>query len=323
MINRFTDRRKKSVVALAGISVLAIAMGLGLSRAHAAGQQARGRAPAGRGTRGRGMFTPHVMRPWTDNTGFVKIFNGRNLDNWKGDPKVWHVEDGAITAVSTAAHPTGTTNIWWTGGEPANFILKETIKEVGNGNGGIQFRSANKAPEPRPAGARGGRGGRFGGRNLTPAQQKAMQARMAQMRALMQKNRPWALMGYQEDMDTTGRYDGQLYEQGKNRGIIALPGEVMVAPPDGKAPYLVAHCATAAQIKTWIPDPQGWNHFEIIADGNTMIQMVNGHVISILSDFNPTKAEAKGLIGMEIEGTIKIQYKDIYLKNLPNLVSSN
>ena len=322
MITRFINKRNKSVIALAAVSVMAIAMGIGLSRAHAAGQQTRGQAPAGRGARGRGMFTPHVMVPWSDNTGFVKIFNGKNLDNWKGDPSVWHVEDGAITALSTAAHPTGTTNIWWTGGEPANFILKETIKEVGNGNGGIQFRSANKPPEPFP----GRRGGPFfgrGGRSMTPAQMAQMQARMKQMAALQAKNRPWSLIGYQEDMDTTGRFDGQLYEQGKNRGIIALPGEVMVAPADGGAPYLIAHCATAAQIKKWIPDPQGWNHFEIVADGNTMVQIVNGHIISVLFDFNPAKAETKGLIGMEIEGNIKIQYKDIYLKNLPTLVSSN
>ena len=318
MSTRSYHRAVRSAIGFAAMSTMALAL---VGAVPAFGQGAPGRAAAGRrGGRGLGMFTPHVMVPWTDNTGFIKIFNGTNLDNWKGDPSVWSVQDGAITAETTPQKPTGTTNIWWTGGEPANFILKETIQMIGNGNGGIQFRSANRPPEAAFPG--GGRRGSFLS-GLSPAQRAAMEARMKQMQALQKKNAQWSLIGYQEDMDTTGRFDGQLYEQGKGRGIIALPGEVMVALGHGQKPIRVGTCATAAEIKTWIPDPQGWNDFEVIADGNTNIQMVNGHVISILVDLDPAKAEIKGLIGMEIEQDIKIQYKDIYLKNLPALVSSN
>jgi len=28
--------------------------------------------------------------------GFKPLFNGKNLDGWDGDPKVWSVKDGAI-----------------------------------------------------------------------------------------------------------------------------------------------------------------------------------------------------------------------------------
>lgn len=316
MMSRFTDKRKKSVIALAAVSVMAIALGLGLSRARAASHQApQGAAGAARGSgarRGRGGFRRPTPVAWNDNTGFTEIFNGKNLDGWKGRPDVWHVEDGAITAQTTPQNPTGTTNIWYTRVEPANFILKEEVKMVGNGNGGIQFRSINKAPAPRPAAAgrgRGARGGR-GGRQMTAAQ-------MAQRAALRQKNRDWALMGYQEDMDTAGRFDGQLYEQGKGRGIIAFPGDFVVTAA-GQKPSLIGSVATTAQIKKWIPNPQGWNNYEIVAQGHTLIQMVNGHVISILVDNDPKYFASKGVIGMEIEGqNMKISYRDIQLKVLP------
>lgn len=322
MSSRFTKGGSARTIALVAISVFAVVLAYTLPKVHAGGQQApapsqgtQGAAPA-RGARAGGGFTRPTPVAWSDNTGFKAIFNGKDLSGWKGDMSVWHVEDGAITAETTTEKPTGTTNIWYTGAEPANFILKEEARMVGNGNGGIQFRSVNKAPAPRPAGAGGARGGRSTA-GMTPAQIKQMQERQAQMQALREKNRPWSLMGYQEDMDTAGRFSGQLYEQGTGRGIIAYPGDVVLTEK-GQKPALIGSVATADQIKAWIPNLQGWNRYEIIAQGHTLTQMVNGHVISILVDDDPTYFATKGVIGMEIEGqNVKISYRDIQLKVLP------
>src|SRR5262245_39454837 len=38
----------------------------------------------------------------SDDQGFVKLFNGKDLSGWKGDLTYWSVEDGAITAKTTA-----------------------------------------------------------------------------------------------------------------------------------------------------------------------------------------------------------------------------
>ncbi len=56
----------------------------------------------------------------------------------------------------------------------------------------------------------------------------------------------------------------------------------------------------------------------MIADGNTLIHIINGHVMATLVDTDQT-SQSKGLIGLEIEGggVVKISHRNIWLKNLP------
>ena len=69
------------------------------------------------------------------------LFNGKDLDGWKGNPDVWSVKDGAITGTTTDEKPlTFNTFLVWQGGKPANFELRAKYKMVGN-NSGIQYRS--------------------------------------------------------------------------------------------------------------------------------------------------------------------------------------
>lgn len=75
------------------------------------------------------------------------LFNGKDLDGWKGDPGVWSVKDGAITGATSDAKPlTYNTFLVWQGGEPADFELRAKYKMVGN-NSGIQYRSKVIDPE--------------------------------------------------------------------------------------------------------------------------------------------------------------------------------
>src|SRR5580698_5072514 len=86
-----------------------------------------------------------------DHDGWTQIFDGKTLTGWDGDTDVWHVEDGAIVGESSPERPSGTTNIIWRGGEPANFELKMEMKLEGNGaNGGIQYRSLLVPPRLDP-----------------------------------------------------------------------------------------------------------------------------------------------------------------------------
>jgi hypothetical protein len=76
--------------------------------------------------------------------GFEKIFDGKSLENWKGNDKFWSVKDGAITGQTTAENPTqGNTFLIWQGGEIGDFELKLKFRIVG-GNSGIQYRSVDK-----------------------------------------------------------------------------------------------------------------------------------------------------------------------------------
>ncbi|MFI5093897.1 MAG: family 16 glycoside hydrolase [Candidatus Acidiferrales bacterium] len=85
----------------------------------------------------------------------------------------------------------------------------------------------------------------------------------------------------------------------------------------GKKPRLIATLGSSDDLKAFIK--QGyWNQCEVIASGNTLTQILNGHVMSILVDNDPTFSQAKGLIGLEIEGggVVEISHRSIWLKNL-------
>ena len=72
--------------------------------------------------------------------GFEKIFDGKTLKGWNGNPKLWSVKDGAITGQTTKENPTkGNTFIIWEG-KTGNFDLRLDYKIIG-GNSGIQYRS--------------------------------------------------------------------------------------------------------------------------------------------------------------------------------------
>jgi hypothetical protein len=71
--------------------------------------------------------------------GFKPLFNGKNLDGWVGDPKLWRVEKGEIVGTTDGVTiPENTFLI--TKGEYGDFVLRAKVK-LRNGNSGIQFRS--------------------------------------------------------------------------------------------------------------------------------------------------------------------------------------
>lgn len=251
--------------------------------------------------------TFHFVQPepinFNDHDGWTQIFDGKTLKGWDGDTNVWHVEEGAIVGESSPRHPSGTTNILWRGGAPANFELKLEMKLEGSGaNGGIQYRSLSVPPrlDPLPA-------------DLTPEQRTRKQRELE----LAKKHAQWNLSGYQADFDSNNQYTGQLYEQGSPRGIIAWRGQV-VATESGKKPTLLATLGSSNDLKAVIK-PSEWNQVEIIADGNTLIHIINGHIMSVLIDTDPKFSQTKGLIALEIEGSgnLKIRHRNIWLKKLP------
>ena len=238
-----------------------------------------------------------------DHDGWTQIFDGTSLKDWDGDADVWHVEDGALVGVSSPEHPSGTTNIIWRGAEPGNFELKLEMKLEGTGaNGGVQYRSYHVEPKkPRPI------------PELTPDQRQHRQRQLD----LDAKHAPWNLAGYQADFDFKNEYTGQLYEQSSPRGIIAWRGQV-VATESGRKPTLLATLGSSDELKALIK-PGEWNQVEIIADGNTLVHIINGHIMAVLVDTDPKFSRDHGVIALEIEGpgNVKISHRNIWLKKLP------
>lgn len=71
----------------------------------------------------------------------VALFDGETLAGWEGDPKLWRVEDGAITGETTAESPIDyNTFLKWTDGELDDFELTLEYR-IFSGNSGVQIRS--------------------------------------------------------------------------------------------------------------------------------------------------------------------------------------
>jgi len=223
-----------------------------------------------------GGFTQPDPIAFDDYQGWTSIFDGLSLKDWDGNPEVWRLENGAITGTSTAEKPSGTTYIIWKGGQPKNFELKAEMKLEGAG--------LNSGIQYRSAITTVGRGG-------FPN-----------------------LKGYQADFDFAGRYTGQLYEQGTPRGIISWRGQVVRAE-QGKHPRLLSMLGDPDELKS-VVKINDWNQVHIIARGNTLIHMINGRTMSIFIDDDPTMAAAEGIIALQIEGTGKISFRNLWLKNL-------
>jgi len=72
---------------------------------------------------------------------FKPIFNGKDLTDWDGNPRLWSVTDGAIRGETTLERMTTTnTFLIWRGGVLKDFELKLKVR-IRNGNSGIQYRS--------------------------------------------------------------------------------------------------------------------------------------------------------------------------------------
>ena len=315
-------------------------------------QPAAGQPPAGapgapgqgRG-RGGGFRQPDPI-DFQEHDGWTSLFDGKTLNGWSGDDN-WKVEDGAIVIESTCEKPTGTVYLVWKGGEAADFELKMEMKGTGQINGGIQYRGWI-APRPQRGGGPGGPGGPPAGAGAPGAAPAAAGGAPPAAGATgaqaagggagapggvgrgnqgpcpsgaprgtppdAKSEEQWNMWGPQYDFDAGNRYTGQFYEQSTGRGIVAWKGQ-MVRTEKGKNPRLIASLGEPAVIDSYYK-PNEWNELHIIATGNTLTHILNGHVLSVLIDEDPTYLRKSGVIGLEVEATGKLFTRNIWLKKL-------
>ena len=295
-----------------------------------AGQQ----PPGGRGGQGGGRGGP-IVPPvgFEDRTGFESLFDGKSLtpgataraaaraaaaakeaeekkaaaaagqpaptgrgrggfggapqpsifQDWDGDPKFWRAENGSIVGESTPDKTVGpNTFLIWKGGTPGDFELKVEIK-MNSTNSGIQYRSKMlPANEGQPEGTPG---------------------------------HAWRLGGYQMDMDFGNQFSGQLYEEA-GRGFLAERGTITYIAKDGtkgQIGVLENGDALKALIK-----PGEWNQFHLIARGNTLVHIVNGHVMAVCIDDDVKGRSLGGLIGFQLHAgaPMKLEIRNVAIKLL-------
>jgi hypothetical protein len=125
----------------------------------------------------------------------------------------------------------------------------------------------------------------------------------------------WVLKGYQADIDFDNQFTGQIYEE-RGRGFLALRGQAAYVT-DGQKSRAVGTLESGDALKGYIRQ-NDWNQVHIIARGGTIVQILNGHVMSVLVDDDTKNRALGGLIGfqMHMGPPMKVEFRNIWLKKL-------
>ncbi len=142
---------------------------------------------------------------------------------------------------------------------------------------------------------------------------------------------PFALKGYQADIDGKNNYTGQNYEERK-RTTLAYRGEIATVrtQPNASDP---ASFRNNVQKNAWqsrevtgslgAPDELkgkihsgDWNEIRIVAKGNKLQHYINGTLMSEVNDEDSANRSSKGLLGLQIHTgpPMKVEYKDILIR---------
>jgi hypothetical protein len=127
----------------------------------------------------------------------------------------------------------------------------------------------------------------------------------------------WVLKGYQADIDGKQQYTGQVYEE-RGRGFLALRGQISYVP-NGQKVGSIGSTGQSDELRALIKTDD-WNDLHIIARGNTIIQLINGRVMSIVVDDDVANRKMDGKIGIQLHVTkaaMKIESRNIRLKTSP------
>ena len=231
-----------------------------------------------------------------DDSKFISIFNGQNLDGWDSRAGAWEVEFDP-TETELPAESRGTEGsakksengeIWCTGKDkeknwlvwrekqPANFILKMEFKWQA-GNSGVQVRSDDLGDH------------QIFGYQVEVARQEVMGL---WHHSLLAKDHP----------------------RKEERHLMATAGQTVTIAEDGSR--TIEQVADAEKLKSLVQE-NGWNDLEIIAEGNTIVQKINGVVFSKVIDDDVKMSRKKGFIALQDHGKgCVVGFRKIRLKEL-------
>lgn len=216
----------------------------------------------------------------TPEAGFVPIFNGATLEGWDGDSRYWRVENSCLVGEITPQNLLQQNSfIVWRGGKPADFELKVEYRISAQGNSGINYRSTEI------------------------------------------EGQKFLLRGYQADIDGPEknrpplRHTGQNYEE-RGRTFLARRGEMVRVDASAK-PAVIASLGSSEALKSSIKDTD-WNEYHLVASGNVLTHILNGQVMSVVVDDDPTTRRRDGVLGVQVHvgPPMKVEFRKFRLKNL-------
>lgn len=228
-------------------------------------------------------FTEPDSMDFNNHKGYVSLFDGKTLDGWDGDPKIWHVEDGAIVGKTTLGDPSHS-YIVYRKMKAKNFTLKLEVKVEGDGGTGIQYRSKTGIPW------------------LQPTSQNV--------------NLNWMMTGPQADFWPSSKYwTGQFYSENTPMRILAWRGQV-VEGYGNERKRLMGNIGDRMELANNVNN-DGWNQYTIIARGPVCMHIINGQLMAVMVDDDPNSSNNwLGYIGIEIEQITKVSVRNIWFKKL-------
>ena len=205
-----------------------------------------------------------------------KLFDGKTLEGWDGDPKFWRAENGAIVGQTTKETPTkGNTFIIWKGGVLKDFDLTLDFKIEG-GNSGIQYRSFIKSG----------------------------------------KHDGWRIGGYQADFEAGDRYSGICYGEAfrgilSDRGFHTT----LVLNDKGKLQKKAEKFGDSKEIGKAVKKRE-WNTYRITAKGFHFTHYINDVKTTELTDNDEKARRADGLLALQLHAgnPMKVSFRNITLK---------
>lgn len=142
---------------------------------------------------------------------------------------------------------------------------------------------------------------------------------------------PFALSGYQADIDGKNNYTGQNYEE-RGRTTLAYRGQkVVVEEQEGAGGALSDHIKNNAWTRAKLTESLGksdslknlikaedWNEIHLVVRGNRMQHYVNGVLMSDVTDNDSLNRKLSGYLGVQVHvgPPMKVEYRNLRLKQL-------
>ena len=141
---------------------------------------------------------------------------------------------------------------------------------------------------------------------------------------------PYAMRGYQADINGQNNYTGQNYEE-RGRTTLAYQGQQTIVNGPENASTIKDHIKNNAWTKTTVTRSLGstdslralirkddWNECHLIIKGNRLLHYINGVLMSDVTDNDTANRKFSGSVGVQVHvgPPMKIEYRNFRVKRL-------